>query len=223
MQANSVTNWLSQVRNASTGTGANTYSSSAVNEANAFRASYTSGRVGNSGVVFRTFLFFDVSSVPGTITGATLQVYGTTQTSSNAFIVESTAWGGNGSSTSMTTSMYNDLDFSQPYSSSSISTWSTSTTTPNQFIVNTQAISDMNSNGYLNVALINYSYDYNGTAPLLGVSVASGVRFANSTYPIRLVITYVTGYGHDVAGVANTSIDKVNAVGTANISKVIGV
>ena len=36
MQANSVTNWLSQVRNASTGTGANTYSSSAVNEAVTF-------------------------------------------------------------------------------------------------------------------------------------------------------------------------------------------
>ena len=222
MQANSVTNWVSQVRNASTGTSANTYGSSAVNESNAFRASYVSGRVGNSGTCYRTFLFFDVSSVPGTIDSATLQIYGTTQSTSDAFIVESTAWGGNGSSTSMTTSMYNDLDFSQPYSQSSISSWSTSTSSPNQFIINSAGLTDMNTNGYLNVALINKSYDYDGSSPLLGTFVASGVRFKNSSYPIRLVISYTEGYDNDVIGVVNTKIDDVIGVASADISKVIG-
>lgn len=220
-QANSVTNWLSQVRNSSTGTGANTYSSATL-ESNAFRASYTSGRVGNSGVVFRTFLFFDVSSVPGTIDSATLQIYGTTQGTSDAFIVESTAWGGNGSSTSMTTSMYDDLDFSQPYSQSSISTWSISTSSPNQFTINSAGLSDMNTNGYLNVALINKSYDYDGLSPLIGTSVASGVRFKNTTYPIRLVIDYTEGYDNDVAGVVNTKIDEVIARASNKIQNVIG-
>ena len=54
--------------------------------------------------------------------------------------------GGSGGTTTLTTAMYNDLDFSQPYSQSSISNWSTSTSTPNQFVINTVGISDMNSN-----------------------------------------------------------------------------
>ena len=167
-------------------------------------------------------MFFDVSSVPGTIDSATLQIYGTTQTSSDAFIVESTAWGGDGSSTTLTTAMYNDLDFSQPYSQSSISSWSISNSPPNQFTINSAGLTDMNTNGYLNVALINKSYDYDGSAPSLGTSVASGVRFQNTTYPIRLVIDYTEGYDNDVAGVTNTKIDEVIGRASSNIANVIG-
>jgi len=215
-------NWLSAIRNASTGSQADTFTTTS-SQSQMIRVSHAFGRSGVSGSIYRGFFFFDVSSIPGTITGATMQITGYSQSSSDAFIVESTAWGGNGSSTTMTTAMYNDLDFSQPYSQSSISNWSTSTSSPNQFIINTQGISDMNSNGYLNVALINYTNDYSGTQPLINTTFMAGALIQNSTYPVRLVVTYTSGYSHDVIGVANTSIDEVNAVGTANISKVIGV
>lgn len=216
-----ISNWLTDVRNASTGTTASTFTSPS-SQSQAFRATHAFGRSGVSGSIYRTFLFFDVSSVPGTITAATLQVFGYSQTTSDAFIVESTAWGGSGGTTTLTTAMYNDLDFSQPYSQSSISNWSTSTSTPNQFVINAAGISDMNSNGYLNVALINKSYDYDGSAPTLNTAFNSGARMKNTTYPIRLVITYDAGYSEDVIDVTNTNIQNVIDVASGNIGTVIG-
>ena len=214
-------NWVSAIRNASTGTQANTFTS-ASSQTQAFRTSYSSGRSGFSGSIYRTFLFFDVSSVPGTITAATLQIYGYSASTSGAFIVKSSAWGGNGSTTTMSTSNYNDLDFSSAYSQSSIAAWSTSTSSPNQFTINNAGVTDMNSNGYLNVALINSTYDYNGSTPPLGVTRFSGARMKNTTYPIRLVITYETGYSEDVIDVVNTNIQNVIDVASGDISTVIG-
>lgn len=217
-----ISNWLTDVRNASTGTQVDTFTTQS-SQSQLIRVSHAFGRSGVSGSIYRGFFFFDVSSVPGTITAATLQITGYSQNTSDAYIVESTAWGGSGGTTTLTTAMYNDLDFSQPYSQSSISSWSTSTSSPNQFIINTQGISDMNTNGYLNVCLLNKSYDYDGSTPTLNTTFMAGGLIQNSTYPVRLVITYTSGYGHSVNGIPNTSIDEVNAVGTANISKVIGV
>ena len=213
--------WLSNIRNASTGSTATTFTASNANS-QAIRANYTSGRSGYSGSLYRSFLFFDVSSVPGTITAATLQIYGYSQSGSDAFIVKSSAWGGNGSSTTMTTAMYNDLDFSSAYSQSSISNWSTSTSSPNQFIINNAGITDMNSNGYLNVALINSSYDYTGSQPPLGTLTMAGMYQKNTTYPIRLVITYETGYSEDVIDVTNSNIQNVVGVASGDIDNVIG-
>ena len=213
--------WLSNIRNASTGSTATTFTSPNSNS-QAIRASYSSGRSGYSGSIYRSFLFFDVSSVPGTITGATLQIYGYSQSTSGAFIVKSSAWGGNGSTTTMSTSNYNDLDFSGAYSQSSISNWSTSTSSPNQFTINNAGITDMNSNGYLNVALINKSYDYDGSQPPLGTTVMAGMYQKNTTYPIRLVITYETGYSEDVIDVVNTNIQNVIDVASGDIGTVIG-
>lgn len=214
-------NWLSAIRNASTGTQADTFTTTS-SQSQIIRASHAFGRSGVSGSIYRGFFFFDVSSVPGTITAATMQIYGYSLNTSDAFIVESTAWGGNGSSTTMTTAMYNDLDFSQPYSQSSIASWSTSTSSPNQFIINTAGINDMNSNGYLNVCLLNKSYDYDGVQPTVNTTFQSGARIQNSTYPIRLVITYDAGYSEDVIDVVNTKIQNVIDVASGDIGTVIG-
>ena len=216
-----ISNWVTDIRNASTGTTASTFTSSS-SQSQAIRASHAFGRSGVSGSIYRTFLFFDVSSVPGTITAATLQIYGYLNTTSDAYIVESTAWGGSGGTTTLTTAMYNDLDFSTPYSQSSLATWNTSTSTPNQFVINTTGINDMNSNGYLNLALVNKSYDYDGTAPTLNTVFQSGARMKNSTYPIRLVITYTAGYSEDVIDVVNTKIQNVIDVASGDIGTVIG-
>ena len=80
----------------------------------------------------------------------------------------------------------------------------------------------MNSNGYLNVALINSTYDYNGSQPPLGTTVMSGMYQKNTTYPIRLVITYETGYSEDVIDVVNTNIQNVIDVASGDIGTVIG-
>jgi len=216
-----ISNWLTDVRNASTGTQATTFTSTS-SQSQAIRASHAFGRSGVSGSIYRTFLFFDVSSVPGTINSATLQIYGYSQSTSDAYIVESTAWGGSGGTTTLTTAMYNDLDFSQPYSQSSISSWSTSTSTPNQFTINSAGVTDMNTNGYLNVALVNKSYDYDASTPTLNTTFQSGARMKSTTYPIRLVIDYTEGYDNDVIGVVNTKIDEVNARASNKINNIIG-
>ena len=80
----------------------------------------------------------------------------------------------------------------------------------------------MNSNGYLNVALINSTYDYNGSQPPLGTTVMAGMYQNNTTYPIRLVITYETGYSEDVIDVVNTNIQNVIDVASGDIGTVIG-
>ena len=96
----------------------------------------------------------------------------------------------------------------------------------NTFSLNATAISDMNTNSYLNVVLIDEEYDYSGTAPSSGVNYSSGIEILDSTNPIILDITYTptaTGYANIVNGVASANIGTVLAVSTNDIDKVIGV
>jgi hypothetical protein len=71
-----VVNWLSQVRNASTGTSASTYTTNTT-VTNAFLVAYDTNRTNKTGQCARVPLFFDVSSITAsnTITAATLKVW----------------------------------------------------------------------------------------------------------------------------------------------------
>jgi len=82
----------------------------------------------------------------------------------------------------------------------------------------------MNTNGYLNTAIINDTYDQGASNP--SGDFQNGVEFLDATNPIKLEITYTpaaTGYSHGVNGVGSSSIVSVNTVATASISNVIGV
>jgi len=213
-------NWLTDVRNATTGNGVNNYTTN-TSVGEAVRVQYTASRAGSSGACNRFFLFFDTSSVDGTITACDLKVLGYLNSGANVIPVESTAYGGNGSSTTLFLSDYNNLDFATAYASATNS-WST--TGYNTFSLNATAISDMNTNSYLNVALIDSEYDYQGTSPSTGTNYSSGIEIFDTTSPIVLDITYTpSGYGNSVIGVSSSSIGKVFSVDSSNINKVIGV
>jgi hypothetical protein len=213
--------WQTQVRNASTATSVTTYTSN-TSVSSAVEAALESKRNGYRGRCNRTFLFFDgldTATGGGTITAATLKVLGGgLDTTVDTIIVEGTAWGSNGSSSTLTTSDYSNLDHSTAYSSKNLS-WNT--TAYNDFTLNSTAIADMNSNGYLNAVLIEGDYDYDNENPLVGTTTSAGVTFLDATNKIKLELTYTSGYSNNVIGVSN--IAEVTGVATANIGKVIGV
>lgn len=212
------TTW-SAMRNATSGDSTSTYTS-ATNVAGAITAEFESGRFGSFGGIARTYLFFDLDSISTTITGLSLQIPGVSNNTSSVIPIEGTAWGGGGGTTSLTNAMFNDLNFNRAYASST-SNWSTSGN--NVFTLNNNAISDANSDGYLNVVLLNASNDYPNISPF-ALSVNSGVRFKNGSQPIRLVVTHAdAGYGNEVNGVAAANINRVLDVPIANVARVIGV
>ena len=215
-------NWVGSVRNSTTGT-AITITSNGINSS-AIRAYLVSGRAGYVGHCQRVFLFFDdldIATGGGTITAATLKVYGSgTATSTDTIVVKASAWGGGGDSTTLASGDFDSLDHSTAYAAKDLS-WSG---TYNDFTLNASAISDMNTNGYLNCAVIEGDYDYDGQGPTVGTDVTAGVEFLDATNPIKLELTYTAaGYPHDVIGVDSSNIIKVTGVPTGNIARVIGV
>jgi len=217
-------NWVTSVRNASTGTYAITYTSNNTSSS-ALYAYYFSGRTGYSGGAYRTPLFFDVSSITATntITAATLKVWNpSSSTATQSIVVEGTAWGGNGTTTTLSTSDFGNLDFSTAYSSKNPS-WDGGGQY-NDFTLNATAISDMNTNGYLNCFVIEGDYDYDGQAPSVGTSVQAAIEFLDPTNKIKLDLTYSpSGYGNNPIGVASASVGEILGVATGSVSKFLGV
>jgi len=218
--SNTLVNWTANVRNAATGTFAATYTSN-VTANSAILSTLTSGRTGYNGSCNRVFLFFDLSSISGTISAATLKVFaGTSSTATQTIVVEGTAWGGGGGTSTLSTGDYDSLDHATAYSSKKLS-WQG--VAYNDFTMNATAISDMNTNGYLNCAVIEGDYDYDNQNPSVGTTVSAGVEYLDPTNKIKLDITYTTGYGNDVIGVSSTTIVNVIGVATADIDNIIGV
>lgn len=215
-------NWNSSVRTQSTGTSATTYTSNALvsNPVGVYnlltKGAYYVG-------CYRTFLFFDVSSITSsnTITAATLKVLGYTNNTGGVIPVAASAWGGNGSSSTLSTSDYSNITFATTYASA-ITSWNTSAY--NDFTLNATAISAMNSNGYLNVGLLNDTYDQADGTLTTGTQEYNGIEFLDGTNDIKAELTYSSaGYGNNVNGVAAASIVAVNGVATADIVNINGV
>jgi hypothetical protein len=220
--SSSAINWLTTTRNASTGTSATTYNSIA-KSALSPRSYYELAKGTYSSANVRTFFFFDLSSVGGTITAATLKVYNDgSAISDDIECVEATAWGGSGSSSTLATTDYDEVALlGSGDSYSNLLTWAGSAY--NSFTLNSTAISDMNTNGYLNCALLTQDLDYRGIAPSLGTNVGFQIRFNDSSNPVYLDITYTPAYNNTVNGVSASNIGNVNAVAKANIANVNGV
>ena len=211
--------WNFEVRDASVGTVATTVTTNVL-DMDSIRVQLYLFRGSTAGACGRTFLFFDLSSIVGTITSATLKVLGYYNGTCGVIPVKSTAWGGNGTTTTLSTSNYSALDYSNVYSSA-ITSWNTSTY--NDFTLNSTAISDMNSSGYLNICLIDNTYDYLDTSPPLGTNIQSGIEYLDGVNNIKLEITYGTSYGNNVIGVNSVDISSVIGVDASDISTVIGV
>ena len=195
---------------------------SATDDATSVQGLFSSGRGGGTYRLVRTFLFFDVSGVPGTITAMDLDLFipGFTGTAVIK-VAKSTAFGTNGSA-SWSASDFDNWSQSSPTAYLSNNTESL-TAGARSLTLNSTAISHANSDGYLNVVLVDSAHDFNDSEPLLGINRTSGIRFQNSSNPIQLDITYTPSYSNDVIGVPSTNIVKVIGVPSANITKVIGV
>ena len=217
-------NWSTDVRDASTGTSTATYTAPA-NVYNPIEAALISGRGGNQARCNRVFLFFDVSSVTGTdtISAATLKVRGGGfGPNADTVVIESTAWGGNGTTTSLATSDYSNIDYDEDYSTQVKTVWYSSAY--NDFTMSTLAVNNMNTDGYLNLAVIEYDHDYLNLSPTQGQVFKNGVKFLDSTDKIKIVLTHApAGYGHDIIGVDSADIVSVNGVASADIVKFNGV
>ena len=179
---------------------------------------FNSGRGGGTYRLTRTFLFFDLSSVSGTITAMDLDLYVVYGGTAVVQVAKSTAFGTNGSSDFAATDFDN---WNQSSPTAYMSGTSTLSIGSKSLTLNSTAISDANSNGYLNVVIVDNVHDFLDQTPLLNIDRYSGLRFKNSSNPIQLDITYTPSYSNKVIGVSN--IAKVTGVATANIGKVIGV
>jgi len=226
-------NW-STTRDAGSGTQADTVTTAT--NAGAIRSTLETARGGISQGITRTFLFFDLDSIPteakGNITSATLKVLGVSSGNADSIPVKASAWGGAGNTSTLSTGNFSSLDFNTPYSSEKIG-WNTSGY--NDYTLNSDAISDINtvsgisigdSEYFLNVAVIEHDYDYSNIAPPDPTTVANGVRFLDSTNKIKLELTYPDpsgGYVNIVIGVAPANIGNIIGVDTGDIETVIGV
>jgi hypothetical protein len=217
-------NWVTLVRDAVTGTSATTVTSAQIDVGT--QSYYLQGRFTYIGGNSRSFFFFDTSGVGGTITAAYLHIYGEGTTNSvDTQLVEASAWGGGGDTTTLSTGDYDAVTFGTVYSPVKIS-WVSGAY--NTYALNGTAITAMNNDGYLNTALLTQDYDIgafgNGTSPTLGDTWAIETDFANGANPQYLEITYTpSGYGNYVNGVASDQIGSVNGVATASIGSINGV
>ena len=214
------TNWTGLIRDVSTGDFANTYTNPS-SVGSAIRVGLFTGRTNYSGQCRRVFLFFNNldTSILGTITAATLKIYNPAVFNNpcNTIAVEGSAWGNNGTTTTLSTSDYSNLDQSIEYSPEKTS-WIGGTGVYNDFVLNSTAITAMNTNGYLNVAIIEGEYDYGNTNPPLdNTAIGAGMKFLDSAYPIKLVITYTPSLNSiitysSVIGVEAANISSINSI-----------
>ena len=189
----------------------------------AIREGYVSGRGGGTYNVRRSFFFFDTSTVNGTITAISLKIYGVINGGNQVRVAKSTAFGGDG------TSAYTSTDFNNwtslnpvpspaepiPYTGQLGNTWSINTT--NTINLNSTAISDANTNDYLNLVVVGNAYDYPNSAPETDVQLQSGIQFASSTTFPQVEITYTPAFNSiitysSVIGVEAANISSINSI-----------
>ena len=212
-------------RNATSAT-ANNYTSN-TNIANAIESYRTTTRGPSVYGVRRTFFFFDLSTIPSgnTITGIVLKVQGYGAGLSgdgNVRVAKATAFGGDGSSTYATTDFDNWSPSSPTPYASNTSTWFN---VRNNITLNATAISDANTNGYLNLVLVDNEYDYPDTAPTSDVFNTNGVEFRSSTTTEKNIVTVThaapPSWGDAINGITFKFQSKINGISIDDIQDVI--
>lgn len=217
---------FSAARNATSSNTHTNYTSQA-NKTTAISEFWSSGRGGGAATITRSFFFFDTSTVNGTITAIGLQIYnnGPINAGNAVRVAKSTAFGGDGNTAYANTDFDNWASLNTvpnpsepiPYSDSNY-TWTGGLNNvpaaTNTISLNSTAISNANSNSYLNLVLVGGSYDYVNNSPLSNIELNSQIQFASTTVFPRLSITYIPA----VSGI--TTVSSVIGVEAANISSI---
>jgi len=228
--------WENDIQDASTATfitNVNLTGTGTSPKSTAINALLLPGRSGTFGGLNRTFAEFSVpSAAQGNITGITLRFLPYINSTGDVIIAKSNAAP---LSNAYQTSNFNDYTTTaysavQNPNGGSSPTWPTTSGTTDTFDItlNSTAISDANSDNVLKIVFMNYTHDFEVSAPSNGTNVSNGIRFINGTSDtygtrMRLLIDYQVGYSNNVSGVASANIKKIMVVGTADIAKVSGV
>lgn len=187
--------------------------------------------------VYRSFFYFDTSSITGTVTSASLKLKGWSGVTSGSIIaVKSTAFGGDGAS-ALVASDFNNItgyhaaaslsEYATNYSTAITTTeWNAGGSTYTSLPGTADLKSDMQSDSVVIICVMDYTNDYRNSSPALGVFNSYNGYFtdvAGFSKDPYIEYTVATGYGNKVCGVIAANVSKVSGVATANIEKVIGV
>jgi hypothetical protein len=185
--------------------------------------------------VNRSFYYFDTSGITGTVSSATLKIYGySSATDGSAIAVKSTAFGGDGGTALVAGDFNNITGYSTGASlagsatdySATILTTAWSGSGYNDFASTADLRTDMQNDNVVIICVMDYTNDYLNSALTSNATLNYGAYFTDQSGTSKdPYITYevATGYGNIVSGVAVANIGKVDGVATANIEKVIGV
>tara|TARA_R110002167_G_scaffold355872_1_gene570417 strand:- start:1040 stop:1699 length:660 start_codon:yes stop_codon:yes gene_type:complete len=163
----------------------------------------------------RAFLHFDTSGITGTLSAAHIDITGngSSPDPNDTIMVKSTAFGGDGGTALATSDHFSSIDYSTAYSDE-LTSWSTSGN--NEFTLTAAALADIKNNDHFTLAIIDNDNDYAN-------SDATATSDIAIDFDVTITLDYsvaASGYGHDVIGVAASSVGKVNSVATASIGKI---
>ena len=163
----------------------------------------------------RAFLHFDTSGITGTLSAAHIDITGngSSPDPNDTIMVKSTAFGGDGGTALATSDHFSSIDYSTAYSDE-LTSWSTSRN--NEFTLTAAALADIKNNDHFTLAIIDNDNDYAN-------SDATATSDIAIDFDVTITLDYTvaaSGYGHDVIGVAASSVGKVNSVATASIGKI---
>ena len=183
------------------------------NQSTSITYTAASGRGSLTHAMRRTFLYFDTTALVGTISSTSLQIAGVTNSSADVIVLKSTAFGGNGGTTLATSDFFSTIDYSTEYSNE-YSPWNTTT---NSIPLIAAATTDIQNNNAFIVAIVEYDFDYGGSASGVATSRQDGIAFGTT---ITLTYTEATSTSiTSVNGIALASIEEMNAIADSNIKK----
>tara|TARA_R110002020_G_scaffold281591_5_gene497340 strand:- start:118 stop:855 length:738 start_codon:yes stop_codon:yes gene_type:complete len=201
--------------------------------------SYVVGPARGGGLAYRVdriFMYFDTSGITSAPTSATLSINRTTAAPVGKFrIIKSTAFGGDGG-TNLAAGDFDALvgfsagntmdgNVTEYAGSVDASAWGTSNAyNDTDITLNSTALSDMASNDFFILAVINQDFDYKNIDGGVGFhGKLPHYQVASSGTGKDPKIDYVTaGYGNDVIGLASANIGEINAVATGDIAELNG-
>jgi len=168
----------------------------------------------------------------GTVTSATLRFRGQgSNSNADIIVMKSDAFGGDGG-TALANTDFNAIVGQTDGESMSVSsgcveysdelaTWNTSDI--NSITLTAAALSDMESDDFFIIALVQFDNDYLNVDVPIPVSIKTGMKLSEvSTTSQKPTLRYNLGYSNDVIGLASGDIGEINAVATADIAELNG-
>ena len=198
-------------------------------------ARFASRGGGSTYRIARSFMYFDTSGITGTVSAATIKIYGYPGDDASIVALKSTAYGGDGGTalasgdfdaiTGWTTGASAESSTTK-YSNTIITSGSWDATGYNDLTGTSDLRADMQNNSAVIICFMDYTNDLLNSALTSNGQLNLGAYYINyggTSLDPYIEYTIATGYGNKVNGVNSANIGKINGVATASISKVNGI